>query len=93
MMTVWKIKLQASEPQSIQVPAGSTLLHFGAQDQDLCIWFLCNPANPLRPRKINVVGTGIGSVDPETSRYLGTAKIDLFGKKDALVFHAFEIIQ
>lgn len=73
----------------IEVPGDAVLLYASEQGSEVCIWFKCNPVNPLRRIPIRVVGTGHGEVEPE-DRYLGTAKLDAFGRKHSLIFHVFE---
>jgi hypothetical protein len=84
--TVWKATLQMREIQQIAVPAGAHLLCAREQGNDICVWFLCDPAAPHESRTIAIVGTGYSAPSENEARYLGTASF----RDGQFMFHVFE---
>lgn len=82
--TIWKTELEPTDLQTIDIPADAEILCAREQFDKICVWFRCNPANPLRPRRIIIAGTG--HPDVGEGRYLGTAA--LHGGR--IMFHVFE---
>ena len=80
--TVWKAVLKAADIQDIEVPEHAELLTARNHNEQLCVWFKCDPSNNLTKRQIVVVGTGHPA--PEGARYIGT------GFLGQLVLHVFE---
>ncbi len=83
MKTVWKKVLAKTDEQVIKLPSGSKILDVQVQDNNWCLWFLCNPAAPLEERRIFIHGTG-HEVDSRTFSYIGTFQ------DGAYVWHVFE---
>ncbi len=56
---IYKQVLPDSSPvQRFEWPAGSEVLHAGVKGGQVCIWFICNPAEPRRPRTFLLLPTG-----------------------------------
>ncbi len=83
--TIWKAVLEQKDVQEIDVPENATLITAREQNNELCVWFICNPDYPMTKRKIAIVGTG--HPVPDASRYIGSGHL-LDG---CLVFHVFEL--
>lgn len=84
MFTVWKAILKPTDIQDIEVPENAELLTVREQFEQICIWYKCNPDNPMTTRRIAIVGTGHAA--PEGARYVGTG----FLHGGQLVLHVFE---
>lgn len=84
MTTIWKATLKQENVQDVPMPDGAHILCAREQGNDICVWFRCDPKQPMRPRRIAVVGTGHPA--PDTGNYLGSAS--LMG--GSLIFHVFE---
>jgi hypothetical protein len=81
---VWKVALKAVDVQEIEVPEDAELLTAREQNEQLCVWFKCDPTKRASKRRIVIVGTGHPA--PEGARYVGTG----FLMGGQLVFHVFE---
>lgn len=84
MKTVWKSVLKTTTHQAIRVPIGSELLTAREQHGQVCVWYRCDPDEPLEARYIAVCGTGHHSAN---GRYIGSAHLE----GGSLVFHVFEL--
>lgn len=82
---IYKAVLTATEVQDIEVPEDAELLTAAAQNEQLCIWFKCDPTKPPSKRRIAVCGTGHPAPE-EGVRYIGTG----FLMGGQLVLHVFE---
>lgn len=82
--TIWKVVLKATDVQDIEVPANAELLTARDQLEQICVWFKCNPNNPMTKRRVAIIGTGHPA--PEGARYVGTG----FLHGGQFVFHVFE---
>lgn len=83
--TIWKAVLESADVQEIDVPENATLLTAHEQNNQLCVWFSCNPQYPMTKRKVAIVGTGHPA--PDASRYIGSCHF-MDGR---FVLHVFEI--
>ena len=83
--TIWKAILRPVDVQEIDVTEGAELLAARDQNEQLCVWFKCDPNAPRTKRRIAVVGTGHRV--PDRARYVGTGLL----QGGALVFHVFEM--
>lgn len=83
MKTIWKTVLDLSEEQRITVPAGAEFLTVQEERGQVCVWFLCDPAQPSEERTILM--REIGETVPDVG-YIASAQI----ARDSLVFHFFE---
>ena len=86
---IWKITLNMTDVQSIEVPIGSKFLYVGANEDGeqfdhINVWFLCDPSSPKEKRIVTIRGTG-HPASSDDGDYIGTA-VMLGGK---LVFHVF----
>ena len=57
-MRIWKWKLEATDVQTIEVPAGAKLLDVQMQSGLPNLWALCDENAPSTPRRIAIYGTG-----------------------------------
>jgi hypothetical protein len=85
MTTIWKAVLQWEDMQEISVPAGAEMLCAREQNEEIAVWFKCDPEAKKVPRKIAMCGTGHPAPD---GRYLGTAAL----RGGKLMFHVFEVV-
>lgn len=81
---IWKTILKVADVQDIEIPEDAEILTARDQMEQMCIWFKCNPNNPMTKRRIAIVGTGHAA--PEGARYVGTG----FLHGGQLVLHVFE---
>jgi hypothetical protein len=84
-LTVWKTVLEPLAIQDIEIPQRSELLTAAAQEDKICVWYRCDPSEPLVKCRVAIVGTG-SPLQDFTWRYVGTAYVD----NAFLVFHVFE---
>jgi len=82
-MKVWKFVLEDPET-TVQMPAGAEVLSIGVQREQVCLWALVDPLQPVEPRRFVVVGTGWDV--PGHGRFLGTVLL----ASGELVFHIWE---
>lgn len=87
---VWKFPIPVEDEFSVDMPAGSQLLHFRTQYETPTLWALVNPHEQHQvSRRFRLAGTGHPiNVDLERLNYIGTCVL----MNGALVFHLFEII-
>ena len=85
MNTIWKTVLKAIDIQDIEAPEGAEFLTAREQDDQLCVWFRCDPDKPMKKRHIRICRTG--HKISEGGDYIGTG----FLHSGRLVFHVFEI--
>jgi hypothetical protein len=81
--TIRKAVLNVTEEQRIAVPAGAEFLTAREEYGQVCVWFLCDPAQPFEERTILIRETTEHLVD---GRYIASAQI----ARDSAVFHFFE---
>ena len=82
--TIWKATLTVAGVQDIEVPEGAQILTARDQNDEMCVWFKCDPSKQPTKRRIIIVGTGHPA--PDIDRYIGTG----FLHGGQLVFHVFE---
>lgn len=59
MLTIWKKPLQPGPGhQGFDIPAGAALLSVQLQNGGPTLWFLCDPEQPVKRRRVVVYGTG-----------------------------------
>ena len=80
-MTVWKYSLEFEDEQTIAMPEGAEVLHFGNLNGPH-IWARVTPENVRQGRVFSIRGTGHTHAD---GAYVGTA---FFG---SLVFHCLDM--
>jgi hypothetical protein len=84
MKTIWKFVLDATERQTVTLPAGARVLTVQAQGDTTCLWAEVNREKITEGRSVLVVGTGHGlPSDIAHFDYVGTAQIH----GGSLVFH------
>lgn len=87
MKTIYKQIIKTTDSQTIELPKGSEILSLQTQNNDACIWFLCNPKEQEKEVKVlDIFGTGHPITDGYDGKFIGTYQ--LYDGK--LVFHCFE---
>lgn len=84
---VWKAELHPGL-HTYELPAGAAILSCGLQRGQMCIWFLCDPAQPKHPRHLLFTGTGHEFPDAPDYVHIGTAMTE----DQNFVFHVFEAL-
>ena len=90
MEAIWKIKLECTDRQIINLPAGAKVLCVQEQGDIPHLWFITpqtkDPA--IEERTFTIYGTGHEHPEIE-GRYIGTFQL----RGGMLVFHVFEAVQ
>jgi len=81
--TIWKSVLFPVNIQEIEVPAGAEMLCAREQNEQVCVWYRCNPMAAKEKRTIEICGTGHPA---PKGRHLGTASLI----EGSLILHVFE---
>ena len=87
MWTVYKYKLEATDLQIVQLPAGAQLLTVQKNGGEMCLWALVDTDQPLLGRKIRIVGTG-NKIAEAPGVYLATVQME--NEWGTLVWHVFD---
>lgn len=86
MKTIWKFKMTLEDEQTVQMPAGATVLSFGNQYEWPTLWALVDdPESPPEDRRFALIGTG--QTIEHTGRFIGTATF----QNGTCVMHVFEL--
>lgn len=88
MKVIWKYPLEPRDVQTIQMPKRAQILTVQNQREQICLWAVVDPGEPLRLGKIRILGTG-HTHSPEFFdhlRYIGSIQQD----EGRLVWHVFE---
>lgn len=89
MSVIWKVEITGSFFQTVMMSRGAQILMVGNQNENLCIWYKHDPAQPLESRHIEVYGTGHEIKDHKPGgelKFLGSVMFD----NGMLVWHVFE---
>lgn len=91
---VWRYTAHTTDDVTWQMPEGAVIIAAetrivpntapAAPFLELNVWALVDPTAPPTPRRVILVGTGVGEV-PVGARHLATSRV-----RD-LVLHAFEV--
>lgn len=81
--TIWKFTANITDAFSLEIPAGSELLHVDIQAGTPCMWFRVNPSAPLQ--ECNYAWRGTGHDCAGLGKHLGSVLMHGGG----LVFHLF----
>jgi hypothetical protein len=84
MKTIYKYPFRIQDEQMLAMPEGAQILSVQMQGTIPTIWALVASEAPLKPRKIEVYGTGHEIVDLNSLQYLGTVQ------ERGFVWHIFE---
>jgi hypothetical protein len=84
MTTIWKFKLRLKEEQTIDMPGSPSFLHVAMQNDELCLWAIVQPDQPIARRTILIIGTGHPAEN--VGLYIGTVLMS----GGAFVWHVFE---
>lgn len=82
-MTIWKFPLRIASEQSVRMPRGARALTAQMQDNELYLWAVVDPDEPLESVEVLVCGTGHQLPDLDGWRYLATAQETFY------VWHVF----
>ena len=82
--TIWKFRLSPFR-SDVEMPSGASILDVREQGDDVCLWALVDPSEPIETRKFSVYGTG-HTLPPNAGTYVGTAHLGA----GVFVFHVFE---
>lgn len=98
MKTIYKYPLKVTDFQEIELPEGAEILSvqtqilgsgkrlFVSDRQELCLWAMVDPDNPLVPRRIRIFGTGNPMEYEHELKFIGTCQMH----NGALIWHVFE---
>ena len=81
MKVIYKYQVEVGY-NALNLPKDSVVVHFGNQDNKLCVWVLLDEDNPLELYEVHIVGTGWLRVQ-EDWKFLGTVQ------QGSFVWHAF----
>jgi hypothetical protein len=82
--TIWKYELAPMGVTSLDMPAGSLVLHVGEQLGVPVLWALVEPSREIERRTVRVYGTGHPITADGLGRYVGTVQM-----ASGLVWHVF----
>ncbi len=85
-MIILKQILVGEEYQILMVPRGAEFLTAAVQRNSICVWYKCDPDNPMVPCKIAIIPTG--HIPPKSALYLGTCMF----MEGQIVLHVFEVL-
>lgn len=86
-MRIWKYKLEITDIQEIETPAGGEILTAQLQGDELQLWVMVNENSMYKTtRKIAIYGTGNPVPEPY-GKYISTFQLH----DGALVFHVFAL--
>ena len=83
--TIYKYPIPVEDRVVIEMPEGASVLSVQMQGLTPCVWVLCNPDAPKRPRALRIYGTG-HTLPEDPGRFIGTFQMH----GGALVFHLFD---
>lgn len=84
-MKVFKQVLDITGMQTIKLPIGFKILSLANQNENLCLWYLCDPEMENEEIEIFIFGTG-HEVGNFTGQFLGTVLMH----NNQLVWHVFK---
>ncbi len=84
---IYKYPLALTPAQSIYLPEGAKILHFGNQNEIPTLWVEVDPDAAVELRYFRMVGTGHKSPTDIMSVYIGTASFN----SGYLVWHLYEV--
>lgn len=83
---IWKFPIAVGDSQTIDMPTDAKVLAVQVQNgTGPCLWAMCDPQAPKRPRTFETFGTG-HPVPPAPREYIGTYQL----RGGGLIFHVFE---
>lgn len=85
--TVWKFILRLTPFQKIEMPEGTEILSFQAQNEQLCLWARLDPEAEKVERAFQIVGTGHEALRASNLKFIGSVQVD----GGLFVFHLFEL--
>lgn len=88
MTTIYKYPLILEDRQVVLMPRAAQILSAQMQGRTLCLWALVDTAQDMKPRQIEILGTGTVSAPDkptEERHFIATVQMGQF------VWHLFEI--
>ena len=88
MKAIWKVPLEITDEQTVNLPWGAEPLTVQVQGDELCLWAKVDTTNPGLAHTVHIYGTGnpIPDEDPDyPEAYIGTVQTH----GGALVWHVF----
>ena len=86
MKTIWKYPITIGADEEFVMPKGSTVLHFGVQNDEPRIWVLIDTNAENESRRFVTYGTG-HPIKHANLEHIGT----ILMWNDSLVWHLFEV--
>ena len=85
MLTIYKYQIMLEPRTNLRMPQGAKILSFQMQSGKPYIWSLVDPKQELTEEVFLLLGTGHGTLVPETTDYIGTVQDGPF------VWHLFHL--
>jgi len=85
MLTIYKYQIKLEPRTNIQMPRGAKILSFQMQNGRAYIWSLVDLEQELTEEVFILLGTGHGTLTPDTTDYIGTVQNGSF------VWHLFHL--
>lgn len=83
MLTVYKVTLEITDEQKVQIQKGSNIIKVAEQDGKITLWYLCDPEAELSKETFYVVSTGQQLPDTFPGLYIDTVEIHTVIEEDA----------
>lgn len=84
MSVIWKFPLMLTDEQTVDMPAGASVLSVADQNHVLTMWALVEPSAPLAPVGVRILGTGNPAPSDQASwTFVGSIH------QSAFVWHVF----
>ncbi len=85
MKTIYKVPLMIAGDATVNLQRGAKILCVQMQNEVPTMWYECDTAEPLEPRRILMYGTGQQMWEGDgRGPYLGTLQVAVY------VFHVYE---
>ena len=82
---IWEFHLDICDEQTILIPKNAKILSVQAQNDNLCLWVLCDPLASKIERIFYIYGTGNPIQNYPLGKFINTAQT-----KDGMSWHIFE---
>lgn len=92
-LVVWKFPLASKVEQTLSLPKGARIQHFGLQQSIPTLWVLCDPQQPIEPVEFILVETGT-EFDPkpeDKNTYVWSPVGTVLMHNDAFVLHLIRV--
>jgi len=82
-MVIWKYPLKITYRQKVRMPKWAEILSVGNQNDELCLWVMCQPSGMDDMRVIEIIGTG-NPISNGERKFIGTVAMK------QSIWHVFE---